>query len=46
VQPDVTICGHIHEARGRHKLDGEHLVLNVAAVDAEYNLVEDPWVQI
>lgn len=46
VKPSVTVCGHIHEARGTHKLDGEHLVQNVAAVDAFYKLVEDPWVSI
>lgn len=34
--PKVTVCGHIHEARGRYTLAGEHDIRNVAAVDGDY----------
>ena len=44
-RPRVTVCGHIHEARGRHWLSGLP-VINVAAVDERYNLHEDPWTPI
>lgn len=40
IKPRVTLCGHIHEARGRWA-NGE--VLNVSAVDATYNLRDHPW---
>lgn len=46
VEPMVTLCGHIHPSRGRHKLDGEHRIENCAAVDDYYKLVENPWVRI
>lgn len=41
-RPRVTVCGHIHEARGAYAVDGLP-VLNVAAVDEFYRLHEDPW---
>jgi Icc-related predicted phosphoesterase len=43
--PEVTICGHIHEAHGRHFLNG-HRVLNVAAVTEEYRVLDEPWTRI
>jgi len=46
VRPEVTICGHIHEARGSHKMDGEFRIENVAAVDEFYKLRENPWVLV
>lgn len=53
VSPGVTICGHIHEARGSYQMsdDGEqakkwHRIENVAAVDTMYDLVPEPWVKI
>lgn len=46
VKPEVTICGHIHESRGRHRMDGQFRIENCAAVDAYYKLVENPWVLI
>lgn len=44
-RPRVVICGHIHEARGAHDLDGTP-VYNVAAVDENYVLHENPWTRI
>lgn len=44
-KPKVTLCGHIHEARGRHWLSGNR-VLNVAAVDERYNVHEQPWTRV
>lgn len=41
-RPRLTLCGHIHEARGEHSLDGLP-VYNVAAVDELYRLHEEPW---
>jgi Icc-related predicted phosphoesterase len=43
--PAVTICGHIHEARGEYNLEGNP-VYNVAAVDEVYNLHDDPFVRL
>lgn len=47
VKPQAVICGHIHEARGRHKLphSGEP-VYNVAAVDNLYDLYPEPFTRI
>ena len=44
-KPKVVICGHIHEDRGRHEVGGVP-VLNVAAVDAAYNLHPLPFVRL
>jgi Icc-related predicted phosphoesterase len=44
-KPKVTICGHIHEARGRHWLSGNR-VLNVAAVNEIYEVHDDPWTRV
>lgn len=44
-KPKVTICGHIHEAHGRHWISGNR-VLNVAAVTEDYVVREDPWTRI
>lgn len=41
-QPKLTVCGHIHEARGSYMLDS-HPVVNVSAVDERYDLYEKPW---
>lgn len=41
-QPKLTVCGHIHEARGSYMLNS-HPVVNVSAVDERYNLYEKPW---
>jgi Icc-related predicted phosphoesterase len=45
MKPKVTICGHIHEARGRYELFG-HPVVNVAAVDATYDLHPQPFTRL
>lgn len=45
VRPEIVLCGHIHEARGKHWCEGVK-VMNVAAVDAAYNLHEEPWTKI
>lgn len=42
-RPRVVICGHIHEDRGVHKVDGIP-VYNVAAVDGDYEPYGSPWV--
>jgi Icc-related predicted phosphoesterase len=44
-RPQVTICGHIHEDRGQHDLDGNS-VINCAAVDENYVLHEKPWMRL
>lgn len=50
--PKVTICGHIHEARGSYQMPDDethtkwHQIENAAAVDATYDLVPDPWVPL
>lgn len=46
-QLEYVICGHIHEARGRAKLD-QIQVLNVASKDEYYNLRQEPitWLDI
>jgi Icc-related predicted phosphoesterase len=44
-RPKVTICGHIHEARGRYDLDGSPIV-NCAAVDATYDLHPQPFTRL
>lgn len=41
-KPWLTVCGHIHEARGIYELAGQK-VANVAAVDELYRLRDDPW---
>jgi Icc-related predicted phosphoesterase len=49
VQPRLTVCGHIHEARGYHYVPKGRgpgcgfTVVNVSAVDAHYVLHEHPW---
>ena len=45
MRPKVTLCGHIHEARGRHWLSGNR-VLNVAAVDESYKVHDEPWTRV
>lgn len=51
-QPKVTICGHIHEARGTYYMSGIsglsvlHRIENVAAVDIMYDLLPQPWVKL
>lgn len=45
--PLVTICGHIHEDRGAHELEGYWgRVLNVAAVDGQYQPYEAPFTRL
>ncbi len=44
-RPRVTICGHIHEARGSYQIEG-YAVENCAAVDYLYDLYPDPFVRI
>lgn len=44
-RPKVTVCGHIHEARGSYRIEG-HAVENCAAVDALYDLYPEPFVAI
>lgn len=44
-RPKAVICGHIHEARGSYYLDGIP-VYNVAAVDQNYVLHDEPWTRI
>lgn len=52
VSPEVTICGHIHEARGSYSMPDDfrhekwHRIENVAAVDIMYDLVPNPWVAV
>lgn len=41
-RPEITVCGHIHEARGVYAYDGS-IVANVAAVDEFYVMREQPW---
>ncbi|WP_372790451.1 metallophosphoesterase [Paraconexibacter sp.] len=43
VQPRLAIFGHIHEGRGRWT-DGATTLANVAAVDLQYALVDEPFV--
>lgn len=45
VQPQVTICGHIHEQRGEHTIAGRR-VLNVSAVDDNYKPYESPFTRL
>lgn len=45
VKPRVTICGHIHEARGHYDVRGNPVV-NVAAVDAAYVLHPQPFTRL
>jgi Calcineurin-like phosphoesterase len=45
MQPKVTICGHIHEARGHHWCSGNR-VINVAAVDEFYEVRDEPWTRV
>lgn len=45
VRPEIVLCGHIHEARGKHWVEGVK-VMNVAAVDATYNLLSEPWTKV
>lgn len=44
-RPKVTICGHIHESRGSHEVDGS-AVYNVAAVDGCYYLHPQPFTRL
>lgn len=44
-QPKVTICGHIHEARGLYEV-GYAPIQNVAAVDETYTLYPSPFVRL
>lgn len=41
-RPKLTVCGHIHEARGSYML-GSYPVVNVSAVDERYALYKNPW---
>ncbi len=41
VQPKLVVCGHIHEGYGEYLL-GNTTILNVASVDKNYNLRENP----
>lgn len=43
--PKNIVCGHIHEDRGVH-ISGATTVYNVAAVDALYDLLPNPWTVI
>ena len=42
LRPAVTICGHIHESRGRHVYE-DNLILNVAAVNERYEMRARPF---
>jgi Icc-related predicted phosphoesterase len=44
-RPKITICGHIHESRGRHWLAGSR-VLNVAAVTETYEVRDPFWTRV
>ena len=48
VQPRAVICGHIHEARGTHFVEGVPgvPVYNVAAVDETYTLHREPFTRL
>ena len=46
VKPKVTICGHIHEARGPYRVAGEHELWNVAAVDGFYKPYDRPFTRL
>jgi Icc-related predicted phosphoesterase len=45
VEPKFVICGHIHEARGAYMHD-DTAIFNVSAVDENYDLRDNPWVQL
>lgn len=45
-RPRITVCGHIHEDRGPHKLYARWVVENVAGVDGYYEPYDDPWVKL
>lgn len=44
-RPRVVICGHIHEDRGAHEIDGVP-VYNVAALDGDYEPYGQPWTRL
>jgi Icc-related predicted phosphoesterase len=44
-QPSITVCGHIHEAHGRHWLAGKR-VYNVSALTELYEPRDDFWTKI
>lgn len=44
-KPKVVICGHVHEGRGTHEVDGIP-VYNVAAVDECYEPYPNPFVRL
>lgn len=43
-EPDLWICGHIHEHGGEHMLVGRTDVYNVAALDRDYKWAHKPLV--
>jgi Icc-related predicted phosphoesterase len=43
-EPDIWICGHIHEHGGESKQVGKTTVYNVAAMDRDYKLVTPPTI--
>jgi Icc-related predicted phosphoesterase len=46
VQPDITICGHVHAARGRHTFPWGGQIYNVAALDSRRQPYDDPIARI
>lgn len=44
-KPRVTVCGHIHEDRGAHDVEGNP-VYNVSAVDGQYVPYDNPFVKL
>lgn len=47
IDPQVVLCGHIHEDKGEHVLPGsEHVVLNASSMNDDYVQYERPFVDL
>ncbi|MFT3883800.1 MAG: metallophosphoesterase [Gemmatales bacterium] len=42
LQPQLALCGHIHEARGEYRI-GQTLVANVSQLNLQYQPHDDVW---
>lgn len=47
INPQVVICGHIHEGRGEELLPGSrHMIVNVSSLDDNYQPYANPFVDL